>query len=89
MVSPAVKVWPLVKLPAVEPMSTIRSFSIATTASAQTAATVAASSTPTYEQRVRLAMEGIAHGDRAAAMASMRTAILLPIAAVEPRWTPR
>lgn len=41
---------------------------IASGASAQAAA-------PTYEQRVRTATEGIAHGDRTAAMASLRTAI--------------
>ncbi len=34
-----------------------------------------AQATLTYEQRIRQATEGIAHGDRAAAMASLRTAI--------------
>ncbi len=50
---------------------------LASTASAQVAAAVAAhgSAEPTYEERMRLATEAIAHGDRAAGMASLRTAI--------------
>jgi hypothetical protein len=56
--------------------SSICIMAFASLASAQTtASTSAAVTAPTYEQRVREATEQIAHGDRAAGMASLRTAV--------------
>jgi len=61
-------------------LSSVCILAFASPASAQTttatsAARVTAPSAPSYEQRVREATEQIAHGDRTAGMAALRTAI--------------